>query len=581
MSKLLSPAGSMQALEAAIDAGADEVYLGGSIMNARIGAKNFDDAALIKAGEFCRKNGVAMCYTLNTLITDREMPSALKLVDFLQNNVKPYAYIVQDFGLARQIKQAYPDIILHASTQCAFHSAAAVPFAKQAGFDRVVIAREATKADIRSVCDTGIETEIFIHGALCVGQSGGCLMSSFIGGRSGNRGQCAQPCRLDYRHKMKYPLSLKDNCLAEYIPEILDMGVTSLKIEGRMKSPEYVYTVTSIYRRLIDEHRAATSKELKQLEAAFSRDGFTSAYFTGRLSAEMFGVRDNTLKAKYITREKRVFDRKIANVSRETYTPLPKRDISRCMSASEQRGYVLRFASAPDKSFDELCNGAARIDIPIWQLDRLPASHERISAVLPRTIWLEDEQTIKKLILNAYKKGIRQITLSNPAHLAYTDGFFTHGDMFFNMTESETAELYNAYGLSSVAVSSEIDPKGLRFLPMAYEYCVYGRLPLMHTAACMIKNLGHDCKKSGCGAVLTDRTGTKFIIQREYGHRNIIYNSVRLDLTDKAKELRKSGVGLYTFYITDESADDVKNAVDRLKNGKKPTGKYTRGYMRN
>lgn len=580
MSKLLSPAGSMQALEAAVYAGADEVYLGGNIMNARIGAKNFDDAALIKAGEFCRKNGVAMCYTLNTLITDREMPSALKLVDFLQNEVRPYAYIVQDLGLAKRIKQLYPSAVLHASTQCAFHSAQAVPFVKSLGFSRIVVAREATKADIESVCKTGIETEIFIHGALCVGQSGGCLMSSFIGGRSGNRGQCAQPCRLDYRHKMKYPLSLKDNCLAEFIPEIIDMGVTSLKIEGRMKSPDYVYTVTSIYRRLIDERRGASQKELKQLEMAFSRDGFTSAYFTGRLSAEMFGVRDNSAKNTYIPRQKQVFDRHI-NVSRETLHRLPERDASKRLSASEQRGYVLRFASAPDKSFDALCDKAARVDIPIWQLDRLPTAPERISAVLPRTIWLEDEQKIKYLISNAYKKGIRQLTLSNISHLAYADGFYTHGDMFFNMTESETAELYNAYNLSSAAISSEINPKGLKFLPMAYEYCVYGRLPLMHTAACMIKNLGHDCKKQGCNAVLTDRTGAKFPVMREYGHRNIIYNSVRLDLTDKAKELRKSGVGLYTFYITDESSNEIQSAVDNLKNGKKPTGRYTRGYMQN
>lgn len=578
MSKLLSPAGSMQALEAAIYAGADEVYLGGNVMNARIGAKNFDDAALIKAGELCRKNGVAMCYTLNTLITDREMPSALELVDFLQNEVHPYAYIVQDLGLAKRIKELYPSAVLHASTQCAFHSAQAVPFVKSLGFGRIVIAREATKPDIESVCKTGIETEIFVHGALCVGQSGGCLMSSFIGGRSGNRGQCAQPCRLDYRHKMKYPLSLKDNCLAEYIPEIIDTGVTSLKIEGRMKSPDYVYTVTSIYRRLIDEHRSATQKELKQLESAFSRDGFTSAYFTGRLNAEMFGTRGNSVKNTYIPRQKQTFDRHI-NVSRETFVELPSRNPDKCIPANMQKGYVLRFASAPDKSFDRLCDGAARVDIPIWQLDRLPTSPERISAVLPRTIWLEDEQYIKKLISSAYQKGIRHITLSNPAHLAYTNGFYTHGDMFFNMTESETAELYNAYGLSSVAISSEINPKGLKFLPMAYEYCVYGRLPLMHTAACMIKNLGQDCKKRGCSAVLTDRTGTKFSVMREYGHRNIIYNSVPIDLTDTAKQLRKSGVGLYTFYITDETPDTVSQAIERLRSGKKPTGKYTRGYM--
>lgn len=578
MSKLLSPAGSMQSLEAAIAAGADEVYLGGSVMNARIGAKNFDDEALIKAGELCRRNGVAMCYTLNTLITDRDMATALSLVDFLQSNVKPYAYIVQDFGLAAAIKRRYPSAVLHASTQCAFHSAAAVPFAESLGFSRVVIAREATADDIRSVCETGIETEIFIHGALCISQSGGCLMSSFIGGRSGNRGECAQPCRLEYRHRMKYPLSPKDNCLAEYIPEILDMGVTSLKIEGRMKSPDYVYTVTRIYRRLIDERRVATEREISLLKSAFSRDGFTSAYFKGNLTADMFGVRDNSVKNTYIPRRAEKFERAI-NVPRETSVALPERDAEKCVPANMQKGYVLRFSGAVDESFDALCDGAARVDIPIWALGRLPTDPKRISAVLPRTIWLEDEQKINTLLKSAKKRGIEHITLSNPSHMKYADGFYTHGDMFFNLTESETAKIYNAYGFSSVAVSSEIRPKGLSFLPMAYEYCVYGRLPLMHTAACIIKNLGHDCRKCGCRALLTDRTGAKFPVLREYGHRNVIYNSVRLDLTDKAKEIRKMGVSLYTFYITDETAETVKNAVSRLGGSGKPEGTYTRGYF--
>lgn len=578
MSKLLSPAGNMQALDAAIAAGADEVYLGGNIMNARIGAKNFDSESLVKAGELCRKNGVAICYTLNTLITDREMNEAMQLVDFLQSEVRPYAYIVQDLGLAAELKRKYPSAVLHASTQCAFHSSAAVPFLKRLGFERMVIAREATKQDIISVCKTGIETEIFIHGALCVSQSGGCLMSSFIGGRSGNRGQCAQPCRLDYRHKMRYPLSLKDNCLAEYIPEILDMGVTALKIEGRMKSPEYVYTVTSIYRRLIDERRPATKKELAMLEAAFSRDGFTSAYFTGRLSAEMFGTRDNSLKNTYIQRQRQTFERQI-NVPRETFIDIPERSAEKCIPANRQKGYVLRFAGAVKRGFEELCDNAARVDIPIWALGYLPTSPEKISAVLPRTIWFEDESSIKRLLAEAKSKGITQVTVSNPSHLAYTDGFFVHGDMFFNLTESKTAEIYSAFNLSSVAVSSEINPKGLEFLPMAYEYCVYGRLPLMHTAACMIKNLGNDCKKHGCNAILTDRTGAKFPIIREYGHRNVIYNSVPIDLTDKAKQLRRQGIVLYTFYLTDETPEQVSAAIDRMHTGKRPAGKYTRGYM--
>ncbi len=579
MSKLLSPAGSMQALDAAISAGADEVYLGGSILNARIGAKNFDNDGLISAAEKCRKNGVALCYTLNTLVSDRDFDAALAHVDFLQTQVKPYAYIVQDLGLAAEIKKRHPEIILHASTQCAQHSAAGLKPLADIGFSRIVMAREATIADIKDLALTGIETEVFIHGALCVSQSGGCLMSSFIGKRSGNRGECAQPCRLDYGTKMRYPLSLKDNCAAYVLPELLDIGVTSLKIEGRMKSPDYVYTVTSIYRRLIDEHRAATEKEMQILYEAFSRNGFTDAYFRGNLTVDMFGYRDNDYKNSFLPRTDKKHLRNI-NVSHETICDLPTRDSSKCLSAKEQRGYVLKFAKSNYMQYANLFADAARVDIPIWLINDLPDNVSNVSAALPRTIWHEDEQKVAELIEHVKTRGIKHITISNIAHLKYCNGFYVHGDMFLNLTNSKTADVYNAYNFSSAAISSEIMPRGLAFLPMAYEYCVFGRLPLMHTAVCLIKNTGKKCQTSGCSATLTDRTGAEFVLMREYGHRNVLYNSVRLDLTDKAKELRKCGVGLYTYYITDETPGEVSDAIANLKDAKPPKGSYTRGYYK-
>lgn len=578
MPRLLSPAGSMQALHAAVAAGADEVYLGGGDFNARIGAKNFDNAALISAGEYCRQNGVGLCITLNTLVSDREMASALDFAEFLQEKVRPYAYIVQDVGLAVQLKKRFPGINLHASTQMAFHNAFGADVCRRLGFSRMVIAREATKADIRSVIDTGIETEVFIHGAICVSQSGGCLMSSFIGKRSGNRGMCAQPCRLPYREKMTYPLSLKDMCLAGHVTELSQMGVTALKIEGRMKSPDYVYTVTSIYRRLLDENRNATADEMRILQRAFSRDGFTDGFFTGQIDAKMFGVRDNNEKNSFLPRMNRSYAAH-TDVPRETFLTEPVRDEAKTMPAKDQRGVVLRFADKAD-GFEEACRHASRVDIPLWRLDKLPCEAEKISVVLPRTMFSADLDRVKALLEQAKEKDVRQATVCNISQLPLAEGFFVHADLSANITNSFSAQLLSDMSLSSACISPEIMPKGMKFLPMAYEYPVYGRLPLMHTATCIMKNLGNRCGDGVCTAQLTDRTGARFVIMREFGHRNIIYNSVPLDLTDKCRQLRKEGVGLYTVIVTDETPQQIARVIENIAHGDTPQGEYTRGYFK-
>lgn len=289
MAELLSPAGSMAALDAAIAGGADAVYLGLRRGGARAFAENFDTDGLEAASGKLHLRGKKLYLTLNILATDRTVRELAELAASVWDAGYCDAFIVQDLGLARLIKELRPDSVLHASTQACIHSAAGAVAARSLGFDRVVIARECGRDEIEKCAKTGIETEVFIHGAVCVSQSGGCLMSSFIGKRSGNRGECAQPCRLAYGNG--YPLSLKDMCLAPHIPELMDMGVCSFKIEGRMKSPEYVYGVTDIYRRLIDGHRAASADEMSRLAALFSRGGFSDGYYTGNTGAGMFGIR--------------------------------------------------------------------------------------------------------------------------------------------------------------------------------------------------------------------------------------------------------------------------------------------------
>lgn len=300
--ELLAPAGSPEALDAAIAAGADAVYFGASAFNARINAVNFDRENIKRAVTKCKNYGVKSNITFNTLIYDREFESALDEVEFLYE-CGADALIVADVGLAREIKRRFPEIELHASTQMSVHSTDGARFAAEMGFCRAVIARELDRDMIKYICENSpIETEVFIHGALCVSHSGQCLFSSLVGGRSGNRGECAQPCRLPYSGS--YPLSLKDNCLAGDFADLLTLGAASLKIEGRMKSPVYVYGVTSIYRHLIDEKRNATPKELEELAALFSRSGFTNGYYRKCLDTNMNGIRTESDKAQSITEAK-------------------------------------------------------------------------------------------------------------------------------------------------------------------------------------------------------------------------------------------------------------------------------------
>ncbi len=287
--ELLAPAGSFEALVAAIEAGADAVYVGGKSFGARAFAKNFDIEELERAAVYARLHGVKLYVTVNTLVLDKEIEALTEYARALRR-ISPDAIIAADLGVVKIFKEIAPEIEIHASTQMSIHNSLGADIAYAMGCSRVVLARELSLENIKATTDKcKPEVEIFLHGALCVSVSGQCLMSSLVGGRSGNRGECAQPCRLPYNSA--YPLSLRDLSLASHVTELIDAGVASLKIEGRMKSPDYVYTVTGIYRRLLDERRNANEKELAALRTAFSRGGFTDGYFTGKIFSKMTGVR--------------------------------------------------------------------------------------------------------------------------------------------------------------------------------------------------------------------------------------------------------------------------------------------------
>jgi len=291
--ELLSPAGSPESVIAAVQNGADAIYMGLGNFNARRGAKNFSAAEFAKAVKYCHVRGCKVYVTLNTLVGDREMNEALDTAAMV-SSYGADAILVQDLGLASVLRKAVPDIPLHASTQMSVHNLAGARAAEEMGMERIVLARELSLDQIRFISEnTRAEIEVFVHGALCFCHSGQCYMSSMIGRRSGNRGMCAQPCRMQYSmggRMDNYPLSLKDNCLISHLDELEQAGVDCVKIEGRMKRPEYTAVVTRIYSQVIREHRDPTEEEIKTLETAFSRDGFTDGYFTGK-KEDMFGVR--------------------------------------------------------------------------------------------------------------------------------------------------------------------------------------------------------------------------------------------------------------------------------------------------
>ena len=295
MLELLAPAGSMEALHAAVQNGADAVYLGSGSFNARQGAKNFTPQMLTEAVKYCHVRGVAVHLTLNTLVSDRELNEVCTLIrSAAVSNVD--AFIVQDLGVVSLCRQIAPHIPIHGSTQMTVHSLPGVLFLAAMGLSRAVLSRELSRDDIHYITkNSPIEIEVFGHGALCMCYSGQCYLSAAIGGRSGNRGRCAQPCRQKYgygRVDNHYPLSLKDNCLLEHLQELSKMGVASLKLEGRMKRPEYVAAVTGVYRRAIDGE--PVSREMMEtLSAAFNRQGFTDGYYTGHTGSDMFGVRED------------------------------------------------------------------------------------------------------------------------------------------------------------------------------------------------------------------------------------------------------------------------------------------------
>ncbi|HBR02411.1 MAG TPA: hypothetical protein DD738_07355 [Ruminiclostridium sp.] len=294
--ELLAPAGSFESLKAAIVNGADAVYLGGGKFNARVNASNFSEDELRRALDYAHERDVRIYITLNTLLKNEEMEAALRFAAFAYREGAD-AFIIQDQGLLKVLREQLPELVIHASTQMTVTNSESVAALEKLGVKKFVLARELTLEEIRAMSGkSSVELEVFGHGALCICYSGQCLMSSFIGGRSGNRGSCAQPCRLPWSlsadgksfGRESYLISPRDNMLIDFLPALKKAGVVSLKLEGRMKSPEYVAVVTSIYRKYLDlldalgpEAYKVEDEDREKLMQAFNRGGFTNSYLKG------------------------------------------------------------------------------------------------------------------------------------------------------------------------------------------------------------------------------------------------------------------------------------------------------------
>ena len=692
MLELLSPAGSLDALHAAVCNGADAVYLGVDAFNARHGARNFTLDELPDVVRYCHVRGVAVHLTLNTLVTDREMPDAAEYIAAAAR-AGVDAFIVQDLGMVSLCHQIAPKIALHASTQMSLHSLEGVREAAELGLSRAVLARELPRDAIAFICrNSPIEIEVFVHGALCMCYSGQCYMSSVIGRRSGNRGQCAQPCRLPYgydRFEDKYPLSLRDNCLIRYLGELDRMGVASIKIEGRMKRPEYVATVTGIYREALDGADVGRG-QMEALRAAFSRQGFTQGYYEGAPGRQMFGTRLPEQENKALLQSARATYESIEpqRVPVQFYA-IAARGQNLMVAAQDGNGNICkaqgdvpqeaeRRAITPEELAARLsktggtpyvCQGVRSVvdpglSVSAAELNRLrrevlahlsavrgrraapeigkyhepvkfsgqkaqpvltvsvlkaaqitpqmlrlkpamiyaPLSEileqqalfrklikdgQPVAVTLPRVIRDDETRELLGDLQDAAALGIRRALIGNLGHLplVLSRGMEPAADFGMNLFNSRAAEQLLHLGFVSCTASFELSLPQLRDLskPLPMEMIVYGRLPLMLTENCLIKNRTGACTCHAGPVKLIDRMGEEFRVVRDCGTcRSVVLNGKKLYLLDKKENVRRFGLWALRLSFTTENTGEVNSVLSAWSGGAVfDPGACTRGlYLR-
>ena len=612
--ELLAPAGSPEGIRAAVQSGAGAVYMGFGMFNARRNAQGFSHDEMADAIAYCRARDVKTNITLNILAGDRELEDALEDAKFLYE-AGADALIIQDLGLARLIHAHAPDFALHASTQMTIHTLDAAKQARDIGFSRVVLSRECSREEIKLITEqAGVETEVFVHGALCMCYSGQCYLSAVIGQRSGNLGLCAQPCRLPYSGG--YPLSLKDLMLAGHVAELSDWGVSSLKIEGRMKRPEYAAIVTKVYSDLLREHRRPTAEERDILRRVFSRDGFTDGYYTGKKGDSMFGTKTdvpmNEVKALYDEAARRFAEGKEAPLVPVNLFFSVRRDTGAVLSAGEVTvtGGTEQAKNRPttpemvEKSLSKtggtpfyvqnmhievedglvvpasVMNGMRRDALALLLAKRsvAPSRDWMDGNVLPR----DEQGQIEMLLGEAMSRGTDTVLVGNIGHIPMAKrlGFAVHGDFGLNAYNSRTLCALAEMGVSRQTLSFEARLAQIRDMsgPLETDLIVYGRLPLMIFENCAIRRQhGGKCSCKNGVTVLTDRRKESFPLLPEFGCRNTLIGNRPLCLRE---DFARLGVQTARLLFTTESPEECAHIARAFLSGAPLEGEFTRGLYK-
>ncbi len=674
--EILAPAGSVECVKAAVRSGANAVYLGTKDFNARRNAENFGFEELKETIEYCHARGVKVHVTFNTLISDDEIQKAK---EFIENICKLGAdvLILQDLGLASLCKKIAPEIERHASTQMSTQTAEGVNLLEKLGYNLAVLPREMSKDEIRDIkANTNLPLEAFVHGALCMCVSGQCYLSAMLGGRSGNRGLCAQPCRLAFSVPggTGHDLSLKDLSLVSKFDELANLGVDYFKIEGRMKRPEYVAAAVTAL------SKAKKGEDIKEatdtLSAVFSRSGFTDGYFENRRGKDMFGIRTKedvtAATGKVMSSLQRLYDKeqplvrvdfllKVKRGEKPSLTafaggkettvfaenepeeaigkPSTKENLgeklSKCggtfffagkteieldnglvipvsavnlMRRTALESLEKKLAERPQKKFYNIETAVAphktenklKFHIRLASPRQIPKNFDRIENVyvplfdFPRYKELLDRKDIctaveiprglfgsERLILKALEKakefgiGDAYCGTLDAVALAKKAGMKIHTGFSLNVFNSLSVKVLEQLGASSVTLSAELLVEKASKIggEVKRGLIAYGRLPLMLTRNCPMKNAGscEDCGKKG---YLTDRMGIKFPIVCSNGCSEIL-NSRPIYLADRLDELKN--MDFATLYFTKEKGEAVEQIIEAYRKGRSVSGEFTRG----
>ncbi len=676
--EILAPAGSIESLRAAVRCGANAVYLGGKVLNARRNASNFSETELAEAVEYCHARNVKVYLTLNTLVSDGEFETAYDAVK-CACRVNADALILQDLGLAATVRRVCPSMPMHASTQMSVQSIEGIRKLEELGFSRAVLPRELSEKEIIAISSqTDMELEYFVHGALCMCVSGQCLMSSVLGGRSGNRGLCAQPCRLPFgvNGKGGNNLSLKDLSLTDELHRLEKAGVCSFKIEGRMKRPEYVVAAVTACKNSLENKK---DEEINQsLRAVFSRSGFTKGYFEGKLGSEMFGIRrkeDVEGAGSVLSGLQRLYDNENPLIPVELSLTFKENELLKLEASALGISVGAISAIYPEKahnkplSCDDLsqriskCGGtqfyADKINIDFTEgliasagainglrrdalnlLEKAIIRREEISVSAPEFTFKPHKGTLKSTHARFFREeqipqnldGVSRVILPIEVSgetvkrlcrmgietaVEISSAVFSNSDKYIEKMKelkiygvslawvctldgvgiAEKAGLpfasgfgmniYNTFSVEEIKrmggtdclLSCEMSLSEAAKLggDLPRGIMTYGRIPLMLTRNCPVKNK-LTCGECGGKSVLTDRMGVDFPVVCKNG-ASFVLNSVPLWLGDKKNELRNIDFDL--LYFTNESKDECERIITAYDNNEKADGDFTRGlYFR-